>query len=74
MIISHFYDWQKLPDSMTEDLMAEFSWHGAKYLTINGHQLAEHVDDASGYLRNFGAHMSASISRNMECTLKIFLR
>ena len=59
MIISHFYDWQKLPDSMTEDLMAEFNWHGAKYLTINGHQLAEHVDDASGYLRNFGAHMRA---------------
>jgi sugar phosphate isomerase/epimerase len=59
MIISHFYDWHNLPDSIVEDLMAEFSWNGAKYLTINGHQLDQHIDDAAEYLKVFAGHMKA---------------
>jgi sugar phosphate isomerase/epimerase len=59
MIVSHFYSWHLLPDCAIENLMAEFSWNGAEYLTITGHQLGKHIEEPAPYLQFFGRALCA---------------
>ena len=33
--VSHFYEFSRLPKNMIGEIMAEFSWNGVKFLTLD---------------------------------------
>lgn len=57
-VISHFYFWHRIPEELFENIMAEFAWHGVRFLTFTDKQCFRLVEDED-YVRRF-----AKIARN----------
>ena len=43
--VSHFYGFSRLPKNMIGEIMAEFSWNGVKFLTLDPTDCKEMLKD-----------------------------